>query len=408
MKSKDDFREGGTATGTLGKRQRASVDDKGFVAGSVQSKLQKQTGGQQSERDKVVHSVDDDELLTLQDYVSRCEEEERLAQAVLRYRDDECTYAKGYATQKIYGCVTCYRANGKFCGICYSCSINCHTSHHLEELDPRLGFRCDCPTNASDVACSFNKGQDDQPANVHNLYNDNFKGVYCSCKQAYDFCLQTQTMLFCQICQDWFHESCLGGTPDLDAEPIKDNLYCYHCIKRYPRLLRHAATLSDFCVAISDTGETLDLTGEDTACDVDVVSDKTAQSGATNCSIETAPGEKAEAAGTTGRYNLFFTDNFELCKCDSCFKYAEDNGIVFLLKPFPVVSYEEDESIKQPVDYDRMFLEALHRLERPKAINAVEGYLKLKEKLREFLKGQEGKVITTRQIAEFMECLRRS
>ncbi len=42
--------------------------------------------------------------------------------------------------------------------------------------------------------------------NEHNVYNHNFRGVYCRCEGTY---AETDTMVQCVRCEDWFHDRCM-------------------------------------------------------------------------------------------------------------------------------------------------------------------------------------------------------
>ena len=54
------------------------------------------------------------------------------------------------------------------------------------------------------------------PLNQRNIYNDNFKGIFCVCKKPYPPEEEEEEgknddafedMVQCQICEDWFHPS---------------------------------------------------------------------------------------------------------------------------------------------------------------------------------------------------------
>lgn len=62
----------------------------------------------------------------------------------------------------------------------------------------------------------FNLKEKD-PLNQRNIYNDNFKGIFCVCKKPYPPEVNEddeeknedlfEDMVQCQICEDWFHPS---------------------------------------------------------------------------------------------------------------------------------------------------------------------------------------------------------
>ncbi|OCF38488.1 hypothetical protein I317_07730, partial [Kwoniella heveanensis CBS 569] len=104
-------------------------------------------------------------------------------------------------------------------GVCYGCSISCHAEHRLVELWTRRHFRCDCPTTStqpepastSTRKCTlYPPEKQPQEPNEENTYTQNFKGKFCRCGREYDAETETEAMICCMACEDWFHESCLN------------------------------------------------------------------------------------------------------------------------------------------------------------------------------------------------------
>lgn len=46
-------------------------------------------------------------------------------------------------------------------------------------------------------------------ANDLNVYNHNFKGLYCVCQRPYPDSENTDEMIQCIVCEDWFHSKVL-------------------------------------------------------------------------------------------------------------------------------------------------------------------------------------------------------
>jgi E3 ubiquitin-protein ligase UBR7 len=100
--------------------------------------------------------------------------------------------------------------------------MNCHLDHASDviELFHKRDFRCDCPTLKSSMKlllgfkelihllvidkCCFSEVV--QVENRENKYQHNFEGLYCFCNKPY---LESEEMIQCEICQDWFHDYCL-------------------------------------------------------------------------------------------------------------------------------------------------------------------------------------------------------
>ncbi|KAL7422274.1 hypothetical protein Q5752_002920 [Cryptotrichosporon argae] len=155
------------------------------------------------------------------------------------YSFDECSYGRGHVRQSVWSCLDCGEK-----GVCYGCSIACHTDHRLVELWTRRAFRCDCPTSAmpsssarphvcrlyrpsladanpdadTDVAPyaadSAGASKARAPPNARNRYHaDNFAGRFCRCGRPYDPETEDEAMICCIACEDWLHESCLNLRP---------------------------------------------------------------------------------------------------------------------------------------------------------------------------------------------------
>jgi len=183
-----------------------------------------------------------------------------------------CTYDQGYITQPVFMCRTCanvkkmklqndpryaseYSERATYFGFCLGCSLNCHADHDVVELGDRARFRCDCgnakcplqsevlaaqtatfqselglfsqivrdsegsPTSsgspntiknniAMDSICVLQPYKD--LYNAKNVYNHNFKGVFCRCRQPYD---PKRGMRGCAVCHDYYHDDCLNLMP---------------------------------------------------------------------------------------------------------------------------------------------------------------------------------------------------
>lgn len=81
------------------------------------------------------------ESLTAIDYINQQEELEREARILMPFDPNECTYELGELRQQVYACLTCSRTNdNQPIGVCYSCSIQCHSKHELVELFTKRSF----------------------------------------------------------------------------------------------------------------------------------------------------------------------------------------------------------------------------------------------------------------------------
>ncbi|KAK6459011.1 putative zinc finger in N-recognin-domain-containing protein [Scheffersomyces xylosifermentans] len=184
--------------------------------------------------------------VTAVDYIQNQLELEREARELMPFEPDECTYERGELRQPVFACLTCSKENDEQpIGVCYSCSIQCHSTHELVELFTKRGFVCDCGTTrmskTPNGACklrlkgkekeennntrrlstssSSSKRQLELPAedipSSSNLYNQNFKGTFCSCEKPYNPLEETGNMIQCYFgftCgEEWYHEECILG-----------------------------------------------------------------------------------------------------------------------------------------------------------------------------------------------------
>lgn len=128
---------------------------------------------------------------------------------------DECSFDQGYVRQNVYVCQTCAQEGQEPAGICYSCSISCHGDHELVELQAKRHFRCDCGGAKFSAQCTLYEKDREGVLNSENIYGRNFNDEYCICGDSYE--PVSDTMLQCLICEDWFHDTCLGGIPEDDS-----------------------------------------------------------------------------------------------------------------------------------------------------------------------------------------------
>ncbi|KAH7442950.1 hypothetical protein KP509_02G009500 [Ceratopteris richardii] len=126
--------------------------------------------------------------------------------------------------------------------------MNCHDGHEVIEIWTRRHFRCDCGNSKFGiVACKLYSSK--EPENEENVYNKNYKGVYCTCNRPYpdpDAAEDMGEMLQCCVCEDWFHEGHLGLSTieevprDDEGEPTFDEIICQVCAESLDFLSHYA------------------------------------------------------------------------------------------------------------------------------------------------------------------------
>jgi hypothetical protein len=175
--------------------------------------------------------MDDEKIVTAEEYIKEMEEREE--EALLKYpgRFDKCTFSEGLRTQETFTCLTC--SYEKPFGFCYSCCISCHADHEVVEILNK-SIRCDCGTKKMSKSCNLDKGEmKGEIINIENVYNHNFYGRYCRCSSFYDPLEETDIMFQCVLCEDWFHRKCCSFA---SCEEGVD-FVCRDCVSLYPFLI---------------------------------------------------------------------------------------------------------------------------------------------------------------------------
>ncbi|CCD23218.1 uncharacterized protein NDAI_0B01840 [Naumovozyma dairenensis CBS 421] len=209
--------------------------------------------------------------MNVQEYIDNQAALEEEARAAMPWEPKKCTYEMGSIRQQIFACRT-----HENIGICYSCSVMCHTKCDIVELFTKRNFTCDCGTERDKMIkehnckCDVRKNVENDIASLSNKYGQNFKGLFCSCSTEYDpdsKAVMLQCVLGIECDEDWYHDSCIMGIDDSkkDAQvriddPVSgestiegfphldsfDAFICWKCISKYDyyfkRILSHHAS----------------------------------------------------------------------------------------------------------------------------------------------------------------------
>ncbi|KAH6601896.1 hypothetical protein BASA61_001696 [Batrachochytrium salamandrivorans] len=316
------------------------------------------------------------QIVTAVEYLEQQEALEREAAEALPDDFSVCSFSKGYVLQKVYSCKTCAQDAGRSVGVCYGCFVSCHTTHEVVELFQRRNFRCDCGTKGLDtIACTLNdltlSTAKSLQINDGNAYNRNFEGIFCICLEAYDPEVETRTMFKCVICEDWFHDQCIGEVPDEDTF---EEFICTACVNKHCVLKRYIHNSSMFVLPKLEK--------------VDV---ETAE---VNVNVNRVLRDTATASDTVGIENE--TPQQEVTK-DACLDKIE----YFLFQS------SEEFTPKKDDDAGRSLMDAgmeqLDRMDRVKALNGVHLYNKFKDNLMAYLRdiGERGQVVTKEDVDTF-------
>lgn len=432
-----------------------------------------------------------EQSLTAIDYIRQQDRLEKEALELMPYEPNECTYNKGELRQPIFACLTCREANGnnEGIGVCYSCSIQCHLTHNLVELFAKRNFVCDCGTTrmskTKNGGCKLrykehrkgnrNEGiprvgssgllsrrssesnveidAEDVPS-LSNIYNHNFKGLFCSCEREYNPLEETGNMLQCHfgyMCgEDWFHENCILGirrdstlakssrddrkssgsnknSPEMSsdnqikeegesklteqerrAQPSKflpnlddfEHFICWKCVKAFSDVFKEIS--NDKEVAIAKVPH---------ICTDDVKSWETSFR-ALRDSDNQPPTKKPKINhDTEPDFSLCLAPNFKDRLLHLRKILPEKSKVRVFLEKYPFL-YDNDPIYEPPDDEQsdsrsgsvaELGADALENLPREQALDGIMAYQNIRLKLKEFLQpfSEEGRVVTEDEVRNF-------
>lgn len=345
------------------------------------------------------------------EYLSRQQELEDEARKLMPWDPKSCTYEKGALRQQVFAC----RTHGNI-GICYSCSIQCHTSCDIVELFTKRNFTCDCGTDrdekqdTNEFRCQLRKNREPDVASLQNVYGHNFCGLFCSCNEEYDpdaSAVMLQCVLGAECNEDWYHDYCIVGKrkPETksksDEEKLADGMppldsfdafICWKCISKYDyyfqKLMSHP--LADEVIASRIQRESSD--------------EKEASYSAKKRSID-------EVTDGGNDYSLTLKHGYskQLAKIketldketDKLYKFLNDL-VPFLVNDDPVYEEPEDTAIDAE-DMVNLLLQSSVR--REQAVAGISAFNSLKTRLSEYLKpfAESGKVVSGEDINNFFE-----
>jgi len=401
--------------------------------------------------DEEVKKDEEIPVVTMLDVLQDEKDMEENANAVLGAASEtECSYASGYVPrQPLYACSTCsVPASPDFqaAGVCLACSYHCHEGHILVELYTKRDFRCDCGTLRLPSKCKLG-GTKEQ--NTNNKYNQNFKGLYCTCSRPYpdpedpvDDC-----MVQCVVCEDWYHGRHLG-VDNLPNDRQYAEMVCQGCVALHPFLHNYKglavtqmtkegeevtnkegegtvqqsgeATRPEDCLDVvsgegvttepepapkgppntSGTGVDSGMGRGDSVCIASAPCSTVPEDGAaTTCSLPQSTSSGSPAT-------LFLPSGWraQLCRCNKCLQVYTKTGTSYLLQNSDTVHYYEAQAKETSGQFEKG-MEALSKMDRIKQVEAIHSYNNMKENLMGYLaKFAEGKkVVREEDIKEFFE-----
>lgn len=374
-----------------------------------------------------------EETITVLEFLNRQEKLESDALEALPFDPKECSYSLGPLCQQLYACLTCFDSKNPeiinssrtlnpnyvkiYNAVCYTCSIKCHTSHHLIPLYTKRDFQCDCGTSRlpSSSPCQVRSTSNDI-ANNTNRYNHNFEGKYCSCGRMYDEeggdneeLADQGTMIQCMlgdVCgEDWFHEGCILGLnkpiPDRSKDqqsviPEADDFgafICWKCVGKWTKELDELINIDGVLLKTIDKPSISSL---NRVSFMDKGLDDEHQS--KRQKIETSPVANKE-------FSIFLQKDYK-AKLNTTVK---SQSLESFLNKFSHI-HNKDSVYEPPIDKpttEQDSIVAMNDIPRDKAIEGIIAYNDIKDKLKGFLKdfAESGKVVEKGDISTFFDCL---
>jgi len=393
----------------------------------------------------------DQSYVTMVDVLNDEEKLEDEVYAVLGASDDKnCTYEQGYLNrQALYSCRTCMsnntsEENGDVIGICLACSYACHQDHDLVELYTKRTFRCDCGNSKmKGNCCSLFAAKDS--LNEKNKYNHNFKGNYCLCDQPYpNLEGKDEEMVQCIICEDWYHENCLGcHFPDdndysemICKKCMSDNEFLsYYQTEKIKIKSADTNTVVDEIKSeevktdeitttnteqkVSENGESNaesatkkeEITNDQTNAEKKEEEIKVNENVAENeCKLKVLKSKlniESKQATTT-----FWDENWrsQLCKCDECLKLYAEKNLEFLIDETDTVHYYEAKGKEkcQKLSQYEQGLNEISKISHVAGIEAIMEFQSMSAEFKEHFKkfAEDKKVIEQKDIEEFFATLK--
>ncbi|OMH84566.1 putative E3 ubiquitin-protein ligase UBR7 [Zancudomyces culisetae] len=330
-------------------------------------------------------------------------------------------------------------------GICYSCSISCHSDHDVIELFTKRHFSCDCGTKRlvlgkTDRKCSLKKQIDNisMIVNTENQYSHNFWGYYCRrrafisniviikflkyqvsivwCDTFYEPANESRDMIECFLCNEWYHDSCIGVMP---ADEDYDEYICRECISKCTVLQGiQSAHVTKGVVMLTSEGEnkgievvtSLKPSSKSDKNSGDFEADKSVR---TNEICESGNGDDNEKCKTIlmnckdEKVDLFVKEGWvdDICKCKKCQKMLLDAGLGFIYTDEKIYEPEPDETRTESL-YEAGIKE-FSRFDHSKAIASSATFRGFCDKVKDFLKpfADNKRVVSDKDISQLFQNL---
>ena len=253
--------------------------------------------------------------------------------------------------------------------------------------------------------------------NEDNGYNQNYKGVYCTCSRPYPDPEDAtpDEMIQCIVCEDWFHGRHLDGISNLPRDDSYGEMICHLCANEHKDIFSAYQGLAVSVVGKLDgTDADLDVSVADEANASRVEDEQDPKSGADDKDSKDKVGESSKSCPRKSiggeipdqKISALFLPNGwreQLCRCGDCIKMYDEKRLEFLIDPEDTVHFYESQSSAESGTQYEAGMKALSSMDRIKQVEAIQSYNEMKESLKSYLKkfADEGKVVGEEDIQEF-------
>nr|XP_009918198.1 PREDICTED: putative E3 ubiquitin-protein ligase UBR7 [Haliaeetus albicilla] len=300
----------------------------------------------------------------------------------------------------------------------------------------RGNFRCDCGNSKfKNLQCKLlpEKGK----VNSGNKYNDNFYGLYCTCKRPYPDPEDEipDEMIQCIVCEDWFHGRHLGAVPPESGD--FHEMVCQACMNHCHFLWAYASQLAVPALtkvnSLEDEGIVLKVEeSEEQKKEIKKESEVEHQETKEEKQVEqfnepsTSSGSACPEVVTKSEEPVcklkelqskeflkkdtatFWPSNWrsKLCTCEDCLKMYSELEVQFLTDECDtVLAYENKGTSDQDTERRDPLMDTLNSMNRVQQVELICEYNDLKTELTDYLRrfADEGTVVKREDIQHFFE-----
>ncbi|EDO15023.1 hypothetical protein Kpol_1007p7 [Vanderwaltozyma polyspora DSM 70294] len=360
--------------------------------------------------------------ISADEYIEQQQLLEGEAKSSMPWNPNNCTYTLGPLRQQVFAC----RDHNKI-GVCYSCSIQCHTRCDIVELFTKRNFTCDCGTERDGLVdadngfrCQLRQNKEaDIPAS-DNSYGHNFDGLFCICEKEYNpdsDSVMLQCIMGTECDEDWYHDYCIMNLDENKVERLPlndDDEGSEKIVKGFPPLDSFDGYICWKCIKKSESFFKL-LESQQNAEELiatKLYRNGTIQDNETDENTEITKKRKLDLEEI--EYSLLLKPNYSetLKKIISTLKDEDNNKLLsfienkmsHLVDEEPIYEPQEDQDIN--LDSYGLASDMLQStLPHGMAIEGLVAFQKLKTKLSSFFKefAENGEIVKEEDIKKFFE-----